>query len=268
MGSVERPGAVEIHWDSEGSGPAVVIAHQLLWSYPQIYEELIRDLAGDHRVVTYDPRGCGRSSEQGPYDAETDASDLLAVLEDAGGPAVALAVGYGYNLAVRVAARRPDLITAVVTVQPAAAALLPRSELRESGVLAASESVIEMLMQMMDTDPRTALRTVIAATNPQVDEEGLRERLDRVADYLSYDAARERAAAWLADDPSDYARAVGDRPVITQGEDAEPLFEGMLTARVEELYPDARVEQLGGGPISRPDLIAARIRRLTAGADQ
>jgi pimeloyl-ACP methyl ester carboxylesterase len=264
MGSLERPGEIEIHFDSEGSGPAVVIAHQLLWSYPQVYEELIRDLTDDHRVVTYDPRGCGRSSRKGPYDAATDAADLLAVLKATGGDAVAIAIGYGYNLAVRVAARRPDLITAIVTVQPAAAALLPRHELSESGVLAASESVIEMLMQMMHTDPRTALRTVIAATNPELGEEELRERLDRVADYLSYDAARERAAAWLADDPSEYAKAVGDRLVITHSE-AEPLFEGALTARVKELYPEARLEQFAGGPISRPDLIAARIRRMTGG---
>ncbi len=262
MGSIARPDGVEIHWDDWGAGPVVVIAHQLLWSYPQVYEELIHDLAHDHRVVTYDPRGCGRSSELGPYDAETDSGDLLAVVDAAGGHAVAVAVGYGYNVAVRVAARRPDLITALVTVQPAAAALLPRSELKESEVLAASDSVVEMLMQMMSSDPRTALRTLLAATNPELDEDELRERLDRVSEYVSAEAAPERAAAWLEDDPSEYAKAVGDRLLITHSK-AEPLFEGALTARVKELYPEARLEQLSGGPISRPDLVAARIRRLT-----
>ena len=55
--------------------------------------------------------------------------------------------------------------------------------------------------------------------------------------------------------------------MITHSE-AEPLFEGALTARVKELYPEARIEQFSGGPISRPGLVAARIRRLTAGPDQ
>jgi pimeloyl-ACP methyl ester carboxylesterase len=265
MGSIARPDGIEIHWDSWGEGPSVVIAHQLLWSYPQIYDELIHDLAHDHRVVTFDPRGCGSSSERGPYDAETDAGDLLAVVDAAGGHAVAVAVGYGYNVAVRVAARRPDLITTLVTVQPAAAAMLPRSELRESEVLAASDSVVEMLMQMLSSDPRTALRTVLAATNPELDEDQLRQRLDRVSEYLSIEAAQERTAAWFADDPSKYAKAVGNRLLITHTK-AEPLFEGALTARVKELYPEARLEQFTGGPISRPDLLAARIRRLTAGA--
>jgi pimeloyl-ACP methyl ester carboxylesterase len=263
MASLTRPDDVEIAWEAQGSGPVVVIAHQLLWSYPKIYADLIADLAHDHCVVTYDPRGCGESSQQGPYDAETDAGDLLAVIEAAGGQAVALAVGYGYNLAVRVAARRPDLISALLTVQPAAAALLPRSELRGSGVIAASESVMDMLMQMMNTEPRAALRTVLAATNPEIDEEELRERLDRVSDYLSYEAAQARAAAWIADDPSEHAKAIGARLLVVHS-DAEPLFEGALVARVQELYPEAQVEQLSGGPISRPDLHAARIRRLTS----
>jgi pimeloyl-ACP methyl ester carboxylesterase len=262
MATVARPDGAEIHWEAHGSGPVVLIAHQLLWSYPQVYADLIGDLAADHLVVTYDARGSGESSDRGPYDAETDTGDLMAVAEEAGGDAVAVAVGYGYNLAVRIAARRPDLISALLTVQPAAAALLPRHALKGSSVLAASDSVIEMLMQMMTTEPRAALRTVLAATNPDLSEDEVRERLDRVADYLSYDAARERAATWVADDPTEFARALGDRLLIIHSV-AEPLFEGELTDRVRELYPEAQIEQLPGGPISRPDIHAARIRRLS-----
>jgi pimeloyl-ACP methyl ester carboxylesterase len=262
MPAVERPDGVEIHWDQQGRGPLVLIAHQILWSYPKVYAELIGDLVRDHRVVTYDPRGCGPSSRQGPYDADTDTGDLLAVAEAAGGHAVALAVGYGYNLAARVAANRRDLISDVLSVQPAAAAMLPRSELKGSGLMAASDSVIELVMTMMTTDPRTALRTVVAATNPDLDEDKLRERVDRVSTYISPEAALDRARAWLEDDPSEQTRALGDRLWILHGE-AEPLFEGALTARVAELYPEAHVELSPGGPVSRPDLTAAWVRRLT-----
>jgi pimeloyl-ACP methyl ester carboxylesterase len=260
--TVERPQEIEIHWDGRGRGPGVLIAHQLLWSYPQVYVDLLRDLAGDHHVVTYDPRGCGDSSRRGPYDAETDAGDLLAVAEAAGPPAVALAVGYGYNVAVRVAARRPDIVSALVAVQPAAAAMLPRSELKDSGVLAGSDSVIEMLMQMMNSDPRTALRTVLAATNPNLDDDELRERLDRVSAHISPEAAHDRAQAWIEDDPTEHARALGDRLLILHS-GAEELFEGALAARVSELYPSAQIEQIPGGPISSPHVVADRIRRLT-----
>jgi pimeloyl-ACP methyl ester carboxylesterase len=261
MPAVERPDGVEIHWEEQGLGPLVLIVHQILWSYPKVYTDLIGDLIRDHRVVTYDPRGCGRSSRQGPYDAETDAGDLLAVAEAAGGQAVALAVGYGFNIVARVAAERHDLISGVLSVQPAAAAMLPRIELKGSGVMAASDSVIEMLMQMMSTDTRTALRTVVTATNPDLDEERLRERLDRISAYVSAEAALARAQVWLEDDTSEQARVLGDRLWILYSE-AEPLFEGALIARVAELYPEAHLEQLPGGPVSRPELTAACVRRL------
>jgi pimeloyl-ACP methyl ester carboxylesterase len=257
--TLKRPDGVEIHWQGQGSGPTVLIVHQLLWSYPQVYADLIAELARDHHVVTYDPRGCGSSSRRGPYDTETDSGDLEAVAEATGPPALALAVGYGYNLAVRVAARRPDLISALVTVQPAAAALLPRHELKGTEVIAASDSVMDMLMQMLSTEPRAALRTILAATNPDLDESSVKARLDRVIDYISPEAGRGRAQTWLTDDPTEHTVALGDRLRIIHSS-AEPLFEGALAARVAELYPDARIEQIEGGPISSPGLIADRIR--------
>jgi pimeloyl-ACP methyl ester carboxylesterase len=263
MAEVERPDGVQIHWEEVGRGPSVLIAHQVLWSHPGVYAELIADLARDHRVITFDARGCGASTRQGPYDAETDAADLRAVTEAVGGQALALAVGYGYNLVARIASARPDLIRTVASIQPAAAAMLPRSELRDSGVMAGSDSVIEMLMQMMSTDPRTALRTVVAATNPELDEEALRDRVAHVSTYISAEAAPARARAWLEDDASEATLALGERLWILHGE-TEPLFEGALAARVAELYPKAHMELIPGGPISRPDLIAAWVRGSAA----
>ena len=262
MHAVERPVGVEIRWEEKGRGPLVLIVHQLLWSFPQVYAELIRDLARDHRVVTYDARGCGASTRRGPYDPETDAGDLLAVAEAAGGAAVAMAVGYGYNIAARVAAARPDAISDVLCVQPAAAAILPRSELRRADVIGGSDSVAEMLTKMMRTDQRAAVRTLLAAASPELGEEELRERVAHVATYVSPESTLERTEAWLADDASEHSRALGDRLRILHPE-TEPIYEGALKGRVAELYPEAHVEVVSGGPISRPELIAAWVRRVT-----
>jgi pimeloyl-ACP methyl ester carboxylesterase len=262
MPAVERPDGVEIHWEEQGSGPLLLIVHQLLWSYPQVYAELIADLARDHRVVTYDARGCGASSRRGPYDPETDAGDLLAVAEAAGGAAIAIAVGYGYNVAARVASAHAGAIPDLVCVQPAAAAILPRSELRKAEVMGGSDSVVEMLTKMMRTDQRAAVRTLLAAVNPELSEDELRERMAHVGSYVSPESTLERTEAWVADDASDHSRALGDRlRILHPG--TEPIYEGALAARVTELYPEAHVEEVPGGPISRPDLFAARIRRVT-----
>lgn len=253
---------VEIHWEEQGEGPLVVIAHHSLWSYPEIYADLIADLARDHRVVIYDPRGCGRSSRRGPYEPELDARDLLAVAEAAGGGAVAIAVGDGFNRAARVAAARPDLIAQVIAIGPAAAAFLPRAELRDTGVLAASESVVAMLLQMLTTDPRSALRTILDAINPELSDKELRERLDRVLEYLEPEAAHARARAWLEDDVGDETGLLGERLWILHG-GADPMYEGALGARVAELFPNAHREKVADGPITRPELTAARVRRLS-----
>jgi pimeloyl-ACP methyl ester carboxylesterase len=264
MPTVERPGGILIHWEGQGDGPVVLVAHHTLWSYPALYAPLMADLARDHHAVLYDPRGCGRSSRVGPYEVETDAHDLETVVAAAGGGAVAIAVGDGLNRSARAAAARPDLIEHVVAIAPSPAALLPRRELEGSDVVGASQSVIDMLLQMLSTDPRSASRTMIAAVNPDLDEEQLRERVDTVMDYLTPDGAAKRANAWLEDDVRDQVRSLGDRLSNLYG-GPDPLFEGALATRFAELFPDAHLEEVADGPVSRPDLTAAHVRRLTGG---
>jgi non-heme chloroperoxidase len=262
MQAVERPDGVEIHWEEQGRGRLVLIVHQILWSFPGVYAGLIRDLARDHRVVTYDARGCGASTRVGPYDTETDSGDLLAVAEEAGGAAVCVAVGYGYNFAARVAAARPDAISDVICLQPAAAAILPRSELRQADVMGGSDSVAEILVKMMRTDPRAAVRTLLSAVNPDLSQVELRDRVAHIGSYVSPEATLARTEAWLEDDPSEHSRALGDRLRVLHPA-AEPIFEGALATRVTELLPEAVIEEVPGGPISRPELIAAWVRKVS-----
>jgi pimeloyl-ACP methyl ester carboxylesterase len=262
MPSVERPDGVGIHWESRGDGPLVVITLHL-WSHPQIYDELVSDLVRDHRVVTYDPRGYGQSPREGPYDLETDAGDLLAVAEAAGGGAVALAIGSGFNRAARVATARPDVVSQILAVGPAAAVILPRTELKDAGVMAGSESVAELIMQMLRTDPRAAMRTIVTAANPELDDEQLHDWLDGAAAYLSPEAALGRAESWLQDDVSEHISALGDRLWMLHAGN-EPLFEGALAERVRERFPHAHFEEVASGPVSRPDLYAAAVRRVIA----
>jgi pimeloyl-ACP methyl ester carboxylesterase len=264
MATIERPDGAEIHFDARGDGPGVILAHHTLWSHPGLYQDLGAELARDHRFATYDPRGCGQSSRAGPYDVETDATDLAAVAEAIGGDVVAIAVADGFNRTVRVAAARPDLISEVIAIGPAGAVFLPRSELKGTDTLGASEGVIEMLLQMMVTDPRAALRTMITVINPDLEEEQLRERVELVAGYLEAEAGYERARRWLEDDVSAETRALGDRLWLLYG-GADPLFEGALRERVVELFPQSHIERIIDGPISRPELTAAYVRRLTGG---
>jgi pimeloyl-ACP methyl ester carboxylesterase len=258
--SLRLPDGAEIHWDARGEGPLVLVL-PALWTHPEVYADLVSDLARDHRVVTYHQRGCGNSSAVGPYDVETDTGDLAAVAREAGGHAVMITVANGINYAVRVAAAHPELVTHVVAVGPADAVVLPRAELHGEGVLA-SQSVAEMLVTMLGTDPRTAAHAIISATNPQLDEEALRARVEQASSYYhSSEAVEARARAWLEDDAREPTRALGSRLLILSG--GEGLFDSALAERVSELFPEARREAIADGPISRPDLTAEAVRGIT-----
>jgi non-heme chloroperoxidase len=78
----ENSGSVEIYYEDHGSGQPVVLIH----GYPlngASWERQTRVLlAGGYRVITYDRRGFGKSSQPtAGYDYDTFAADLNALLE-------------------------------------------------------------------------------------------------------------------------------------------------------------------------------------------
>src|ERR671929_1664946 len=78
----ENSGAIEIHYEDHGTGQPVVLIH----GYPlngNSWERQERELlAAGYRVISYDRRGFGRSSQPTTgYDYDTFASDLKALLD-------------------------------------------------------------------------------------------------------------------------------------------------------------------------------------------
>lgn len=263
MPTVERPDGVQIHWDERGEGPLVVIAGY--WSmFPPVFDPLVGELTPDHRVVLYDDRGTGRSTRQGPYDLETSSEDLAAVVEAAGGPAVVVSTADGANRAVRALVRHPELIDGIVGV---GGAPVGRHAFVDSDAMAASDTVVGALMSQVETDYRGALRGILTATNTQMSEDELRERVAAQAEHCPQEPAIERMRAWIADEPLEHARAAGDRLWVGV---AENLGGGWFPAgaelakRVHESLPDAQIVELDDGFVSRPDQTAAIVRRVIA----
>jgi pimeloyl-ACP methyl ester carboxylesterase len=264
MARIKRPDGVELHWETQGEGPLFVLA--AYWSgHPGVYAALFEELARDHRVVTYDARGSGASTRVGPYDMETDAADLAAVIEAAGGgPAVVLTVANGTNYGVRVAAERPELVAAVLTSGTAPFAL---SDFEGGEGMVGSASVIDAFLEMLERDYRGAMRTLLTATNPQMDETELRTRVGFQVDYCPQEAVTGRVRAWVNDDPGDAARATGERLIVLSSPDVAGPWLPPEPERIRlatEVFPEARITQLEDGAVSRPDLTAAAIRSVTA----
>jgi hypothetical protein len=183
-------------------------------------------------------------------------------LEVAGGEAVVLALADSCPRAVRVAADRPELIRAVVAPGSAPASM---ETLREADALVASTAVISAFLEMLKTDYRGALRTLLTQTNPQMEESEVRERVVEQAEYCPAETAVARAEAWFRDDSIAKGRAIGDRLVILHSENmgGDWLPSGEEMARTLEAHlPEARFVPIDDGIVSRPDLAAAVIRDL------
>lgn len=106
-------------WSDE-SGPAgaplVATVHGTMDRSASMVK-LSRLLADRYRVLRFDRRGYGRSKpHDGPFDMEGNVADLIGLL--AGRRAVLLGHSFGGNVALAVAARRPELVRGVVAYEP------------------------------------------------------------------------------------------------------------------------------------------------------
>jgi pimeloyl-ACP methyl ester carboxylesterase len=264
MASLERPDGTDLHYEERADGPLVMIAPY--WSgHPGVYAGFLSDLEHDHRVVTWDARGTGESTRSGPYDVETDCDDLEAMLDHVGPAAAVIGVGNGCNIVVHVAARRPDLVGAALAF---GAGPFTRTDFAGSEAMIASDSVVAAFLEMLQRDYRGALRTVLTATNNQMSEEEIRDRVDFQSSYCLQEAAIARVQAWAEDDPTQSAATIGSRLwIFSSGTAAGPWLPPLADRQriIQRITPDAHSQEMAddAGPVSRPDLVAAAIRRIT-----
>lgn len=264
MPLLSRLDGVELHGEERGQGPLVVLAPY--WSgHPGVYQDLLSDLVGDHRVLTWDARGTGESTHSGPYDMETDCGDFEALLDEVGKAAVIVSVADGSNRAVRIGASRPDLVSGVVAL---GAGPFARTYFERSEGMVGSDAVVNAFLEMLERDYRGALRTLLSATNPQMSEDELRDRVSFQISYCPQEAAVGRVRAWAEDDPTAAARETGERLWIFSAPDvAGPWLPPPDERRrlIQTFMPEAHLEEVerDQGPVSRPDLAATGIRRIT-----
>ena len=78
----ENSGPIDIYYEDHGSGPPVVLIHGYPLSGRAWDRQIPALLEAGHRVITYDRRGFGKSSQPTTgYDYDTFANDLHSLLE-------------------------------------------------------------------------------------------------------------------------------------------------------------------------------------------
>jgi pimeloyl-ACP methyl ester carboxylesterase len=108
-----------IAYNVSGDGP-LIVAIPGMGEVRSSFRALRADLmTAGYRVATMDLRGHGESDATfDAYDDEAAASDLVALIEHLGGPAVVAGNSLGAAAAVLAAAQRPDLVGGLVLLGP------------------------------------------------------------------------------------------------------------------------------------------------------
>jgi pimeloyl-ACP methyl ester carboxylesterase len=127
--TLDVPGA-RLYYEVQGSGPILMlVGHPMGVSG---FGPIAPLLAEAYTVVTYDPRGFGRSTIDDPnQDAEPDllAGDVRRVLEAVGPlPADVFGSSGGAVTGLALVARHPDHVKTLVAHEPPLALLLPEAE--------------------------------------------------------------------------------------------------------------------------------------------
>ena len=128
-GRLDVPGA-SLYYEVRGSGPLVLVVGQPMTSEP--FGPLADQLSDRNTVVTYDPRGLGRSTVDDPsldVTPELEADDLAGLVEAlGGGPADVFASSGGAVAGLALAARHPELVRTLVAHEPPLTDLLPDAD--------------------------------------------------------------------------------------------------------------------------------------------
>ena len=259
MPMLVRPDGANLYWEEAGEGPAVLISN--MFNLAPV-EALVGQLAGERRVITYEPRGLGRSTERGPYDLDTGVADAEALLEEAGPVELALGMGDGVHRVMRLADARPDLVDRVVITSTA----LGRSaDAGPTPGFSGSTQVLAALMSLLKRDYRSGLRSMVGGSGSFDTEEEARERVEALAEVIPQEAAVGYLEAWIAAEGVDIARRLGARLTVLAygGNDWFPLA---MYEEMREYLIEACFEVVEDGPINRPDLTAGVLLRASAPA--
>ncbi len=256
MPQLTRPDGAQLYWEETGEGPGVLICNTFNLAP---LDGLVERLAASRRVVIYEPRGLGRSSPGGPYDLGTGVEDVEALLEETGAVEVALGIGDGAHRALRIADTRPDLVDSVVFTSSA----IGREPGERAAGFAGSTEVLFALMSLMRRDYRSGLRQMMVGSAK--DEDSERERVEELAATIPQEAAIGYLEAWIAAESLDVARRLGSR-LTALAYPGNAWFPLELYESMRDYLTEACFEFVEDGPMSRPDLTAEVLLRVSAPA--
>ncbi|MBQ1020178.1 alpha/beta hydrolase [Micromonospora sp. D93] len=248
----EGANPIEIYYEDHGTGTPVVLSH----GYPlsgQAWEKQVSALlAAGYRVITYDRRGWGNSSQPaGGYDYDTFASDVNVLLTDLD---VRDAILVGHSMGTGDVARYlgrygTERVAKAVLMSPIPPFLLRTDDNPEG----APQSLFDGFIQAARADRNAWLKQFLenfynldVYGGSLVSDEAFQASLN-VAVAGSPVAAVACIPTWLTDFRDDLAKV--DVPVLViQGDQDRVLPIGVTGQRLSAFIGDTRLLVIEGGP--------------------
>jgi pimeloyl-ACP methyl ester carboxylesterase len=258
---------VRLFYERTGdAGPSLVLAHGS-WGDHGGWKPVVSSLAQRFRVVVYDRRGHGRSEpSSAPGSIEDDAADLAGLIEYLGfAPAHVAGISFGGSIALRLAARRPELFRSLAAQEPPLFGLLANDPVHGPA-----------MREVLDRIEAVAER--LAAGDA---EGGTRRFFETVAhapgvwDGMPLEVRRfliGHAATFLEEalDPESYtvdlaALAGFTRPVLLSHGDTSPPWFAPVVAKLAAVLPHAETRVfVGAGHVAIDTHAAEYVAAVTA----
>ena len=248
----ENSGAIQIHYEDHGSGAPVVLIHGYPLCGDSWEKQAAALLAADRRVIAYDRRGFGGSSQPSVgYDYDTFAADLDVLLSELDLHEVVL-VGFGMGtgeVARYLAAYGSGRVSRAAMLAPVPPFLLKTTDIQH-GI---DRGVFEEIMADIIADRPAAMKTLLDRFY-NIDVLGGSRVSDQAWWSSFYAAIRVAPAAALGCVPACLEDFRGDLakidvPVLLLQGDQDRILPPEATGdRLPPLLRNSRHVRIAGGP--------------------
>jgi non-heme chloroperoxidase len=249
----ENSADIELYYEDLGTGKPVLLIHGWPLSGASWERQVAALLASGHRVITYDRRGFGRSSQPSiGYDYDTLASDTYKLVEALDLKDITLV---GFSMGGGEVARylgkyaEPGRVSKVVFMSSIAPALR-RSADNPEGV---DPKVFESIKQAIEADRFAFLETFLSnfynkklLFNTRISDAAIHASFN-VGSASSYHAFLNCVDAWLEDFRGDIAQ-IKIPTLVIHGDSDQILPIDATGKRTAALIPGAQLHIVEGGP--------------------
>ncbi|MFF6772989.1 alpha/beta fold hydrolase [Streptomyces sp. NPDC012637] len=261
---------VGLFCEAGGDGDPLVLVHGS-WFDHHNWDLVVHGLALRHRVLVYDRRGHGESDRpEGQGSLREDEEDLAALMETVGfAPAYVVGHSLGASIALRLAARRPELFRGLVVHEPPLLDLAADVPAVREEVAVTRQRLGHAADLVRQGDDLAGARSFVeqVADGPGAWEALPQEQRDAFVTHAPTFLDEQSDPGWAALDLA-ALRGCGVPALLTGGSESPALF-GAALDRVAGALPGARIHVFEGAGhmahVTHPEEFTAVVTAFLAG---